>query len=173
MKLTEKQVRQFADGGTFLSADLAADWLEMYAEIARLRERNGNGEWIDPRGLTQRGGKWLGAARSWLQHRRTVAGTHGDQITWGDVNAIFQLSARDIEKLAAEVAAAAINENGGDNEPVIAGLRKSYLDEQIKHSQTVAERDSLRKRLADAEATIASMNHIADVNARYRAKEGN
>lgn len=60
--------------------------------------------------LLRQGGAWLGAARSWLQHKRTTKGVHGDQVTWGDENAIFALSARAVEEVAAEAAAAAFNE---------------------------------------------------------------
>lgn len=55
--------------------------------------------------LLRQGGEWLGAARSWLQwHTR-----NGDQVTWGSGDLIEpQLSVRQIEDLASEVAAAAM-----------------------------------------------------------------
>jgi hypothetical protein len=67
--------------------------------------------------LLRQGGAWLGAARSWLQHKRTTKGVHGDQITWGDANALFVLSARDVEEVAAEAAAAVFNQEQKKSEP--------------------------------------------------------
>jgi hypothetical protein len=62
---------------------------------------------ILPCELSKKGGKWLGAARSWLQ-----SNTHnGDRVTWGSSETLVpHLTVKDVEDLAAHVAAAAINE---------------------------------------------------------------
>ena len=58
--------------------------------------------------LKRSGGRWLGAAREWLQWN-TV---NGDRATWGSDDAVQpQLTVRDIEDLAAHVAVAAIEED--------------------------------------------------------------
>lgn len=55
--------------------------------------------------LLRQGGEWLGAARKWLQWNTR----NGDQVTWGSGDLIEpQLSVRQIEDLASEVAAAAM-----------------------------------------------------------------
>jgi len=54
--------------------------------------------------LQEKGGKWLGAARSWLQHN--VKG--GDSNTWGSQQTITMTMSQ-FEELSAEVAATAIN----------------------------------------------------------------
>jgi len=56
--------------------------------------------------LLRKGGKWLAAARSWLQwHRR-----NGSTIIWGSDEVLLpHFNARDVQELAADVAAAAIN----------------------------------------------------------------
>lgn len=61
---------------------------------------------VDPLQLRREGGAWLGAARSWLQwHTR-----NGDRVTWGSTDAVDKtFTVRDVEELAAEVAAAAMN----------------------------------------------------------------
>ena len=60
-----------------------------------------------PHGLMQTGGKWLGAAREWLQWHRL----NGDSVTWGSSDVLRPpFTVRDVEELAAHVAAAAINE---------------------------------------------------------------
>ena len=83
--------------------------------------------------LRHKGGKWLAAARSWLQHKRTTEGIRGDNITWGDRNARFELGADSIEDLAAEVAAAVYNEQG-DQRKRIEDLRKRifFLQAEIE-----------------------------------------
>ena len=65
---------------------------------------------ILPCELSRKGGAWLGAARSWLQSNTM----NGDRVTWGS-NDIIQphLTVKEIEDLAAHVAAAAINEMKG------------------------------------------------------------
>lgn len=77
--------------------------------------------------LLRQGGKWLGAARSWLQYRRTTKGVQGDQVKWGDPNARFELGADSIEELAAEVAAAAINEERDRQDRAIASARREAI----------------------------------------------
>lgn len=58
----------------------------------------------------KQGGKWLGAARSWLQwHTR-----NGDSVTWGSNDVIEpHLTVKMIEELAADVAEAAVEEETG------------------------------------------------------------
>lgn len=60
--------------------------------------------------LKSRGGKWLGAARSWIQWNCL----NGDVVTWGSDDLLMfrtgRITVRHIEDLAAEVAAAAIQE---------------------------------------------------------------
>lgn len=65
-------------------------------------------ERILPCELYKKGGKWLGAARSWLQ-----SNTHnGDRVTWGSLDILEpHLTVRQMEDFAAHVAAAAINED--------------------------------------------------------------
>lgn len=64
-------------------------------------------ERILPCELSRKGGKWLGAARSWLQSNTR----NGDHVTWGSREMIEpQLTIRELEDFAAHVAAAAINE---------------------------------------------------------------
>src|SRR6516225_3034033 len=61
-----------------------------------------NKDRIDSFTLMRRGGgPWLGAARKWLQHKRTTKGVAGDLIKWGDETAIFNISAREVEELSA------------------------------------------------------------------------
>jgi len=58
--------------------------------------------------LSQTGGDWLGAARNWIQCKFR----NGESVTWGsqDVLEGKLVTVRDIESLAATIAAAAINE---------------------------------------------------------------
>jgi hypothetical protein len=64
-------------------------------------------ERVLPCELSRKGGKWLGAARSWLQSNTM----NGDRVTWGSRDIIEpHLTVNDIEDLAAHIAAAAINE---------------------------------------------------------------
>ena len=58
--------------------------------------------------LSRHGGKWLGAARSWIQS----SAINGDRVEWGsDDNLLFRtITVRKIERLASIVAAAAMNE---------------------------------------------------------------
>jgi hypothetical protein len=52
--------------------------------------------------LLRRGGEWLGAARAWLQRRKH----NGSDVTWGsDEELRPSMTAREVEELAAEVAA--------------------------------------------------------------------
>jgi len=58
--------------------------------------------------LSRKGGKWLGAARSWLQSNTN----NGDRVTWGSHDILEpHLTVRQMEDFAAHVAAAAINED--------------------------------------------------------------
>ena len=93
-----------------------------------------NKDRIDSFTLMRRGGgPWLGAARKWLQHKRTTKGVAGDLIKWGDETAIFNISAREVEELAAEVAAAAYNEQG-DKIALVESLRKKKMFLECKLS---------------------------------------
>jgi len=61
--------------------------------------------------LKKSGGKWLGAARSWMQWNCR----NGDRVIWGSDEELqgkrrAHLTVADVEDLAAEVAAAVINE---------------------------------------------------------------
>ena len=58
--------------------------------------------------LLDTGGDWLGVARNWIQCNFH----NGDSVTWGsgDILKGRELNVRDIETLAARIAAAAINE---------------------------------------------------------------
>jgi hypothetical protein len=58
--------------------------------------------------LMKKGGKWLGAARSWIQWNIP----RGDSVTWGSDETVT-VSIRQLEELAADVAAAVINEQNG------------------------------------------------------------
>jgi len=53
------------------------------------------------------GGKWLGAAREWLQWNTL----NGDSVTWGSSDVLRpNMTVKMVEELAAHIAAAAINE---------------------------------------------------------------
>ena len=53
------------------------------------------------------GGKWLGAARRWLQWHKH----NGDSVTWGSEQELTPaMTVREVEDLAATVAAAVLNE---------------------------------------------------------------
>jgi hypothetical protein len=57
--------------------------------------------------LLRQGGEWLGAARSWMQRQAR----NGERVTWGSDDVLeTSLSVRDVEELAADVAAAAMRE---------------------------------------------------------------
>ena len=62
---------------------------------------------VTPFELKRSGGAHLGAARSFLQRR--VIG--GDRLTWGSGEEVKGLCVLDIEEMAAEIAAAAINDD--------------------------------------------------------------
>jgi hypothetical protein len=60
--------------------------------------------------LSQRGGPWLAAAREWLRRRKA----NGHTLTWGSDDKPYPtMSVRDVEDLAAHVAAAVANEYQG------------------------------------------------------------
>jgi len=57
--------------------------------------------------LHNRGGEWLGAARSWLQRRKH----NGSHVTWGSNEELHPpMTVKEVEEIAAEAAAEAINE---------------------------------------------------------------
>lgn len=57
--------------------------------------------------LKQKGGAWLGAARTWVQENKL----NGDSVTWGSEQELRPaFTMREIEDLAAVIAAAAMNE---------------------------------------------------------------
>jgi hypothetical protein len=56
--------------------------------------------------LQQKGGSWLGAARSWIKWNVV----RGDSVQWGSDDPVLGLTVRKLEDLAAEVAAAALND---------------------------------------------------------------
>lgn len=63
--------------------------------------------------LEKTGGKWLAAARNWLQCHRI----NGSSVIWGSGEVLRpHFTVKDIEELAAAVAAAAINEERARNE---------------------------------------------------------
>lgn len=62
---------------------------------------------VTPFELQKAGGSWLGQARSFLQ-RRAI---HGDHLIWGSAAEVKGLCVLDIEEMAAEIAAAAINDD--------------------------------------------------------------
>lgn len=59
--------------------------------------------------LNETGGEWLGAARSWIQNHAI----NGSDVTWGSQDQLRRgpLSVHEVERFAAQVAAAAINED--------------------------------------------------------------
>ncbi len=58
---------------------------------------------MQPADLLRRGGPWLGAAREWLQWNKR----NGSDVTWGSTDEIKPpMTARDVDSLAAHVAAA-------------------------------------------------------------------
>lgn len=57
---------------------------------------------ITPTEMLRRGGKWLGAARHWLQWNKR----NGSDVTWGSKEVLQPpFTVRDVEEVAAEVAA--------------------------------------------------------------------
>lgn len=58
--------------------------------------------------LSNKGGSWLGRVRSWIQWNCT----NGDEVTWGSFDHLKNkpFTVKDLELLAADIAAAAINE---------------------------------------------------------------
>lgn len=90
--------------------------------------------------LSRRGGEWLGAAREWLQWNTR----NGDRVTWGSGDLIEpQLSVRQIEDLAAEVAAAAMRPQPAE-ETLARALKARWKAE--------AEAADLRRAAARPEA---------------------
>jgi hypothetical protein len=84
---------------------LRADLDAQATVIAQLREEAEGRAPLYPAELLQRGGEWLGAARNWLKWHTL----NGERVTWGSGDLVEpQLSVRQIEDLAAEVAAAAM-----------------------------------------------------------------
>jgi|SRR6185436_7368483 len=122
---TEKEVRLMIDVSCEIVAKIYKNVMENNVENRKKRI------WANE--LFLQGGKWLGAARSWLQHRRTTKGVRGDMITWGDPNARFELGANSIEELAAEVAAAVMNEQE-DKDAIILKQRGEIFDLQRQNS---------------------------------------
>jgi hypothetical protein len=77
---------------------------------------------VDKFELKKSGGEWLAAARSWMQWNCR----NGDRVIWGSDEELHgkrraHLTVVDVEDLAAEVAAAAINEH----------MKKVHVDERI------------------------------------------
>lgn len=58
--------------------------------------------------VMEKGGKWLGAAREYLQTHALF----GDSLEWGSNNVVKGLTVRDIEQLAADAVAADRRERG-------------------------------------------------------------
>jgi hypothetical protein len=64
-------------------------------------------KYVLPCELKRKGGKWLGTARSWMQSNAY----NGDRVIWGSSEVLVpHMTVKDLEDLAAHVAAAAINE---------------------------------------------------------------
>ena len=83
---------------------------------------------------TKGGGKWLGAARSWVQHHCL----NGDTVTWGSNTELRPpLTIRHVEELAADVADAA-NSEADEMRKQVDELRRKLLKAEI-------ELDYLRK----------------------------
>jgi hypothetical protein len=62
---------------------------------------------VMPHDLMTKGGKWLGAAREWLQSNRI----NGDTVFWGSHDILRPaFTVLDVELMAAHIASAAINE---------------------------------------------------------------
>jgi hypothetical protein len=93
--------------------------------------------------LSQKGGKWLGVARSYLQCKAMW----GDRLIWGSQDSVT-LTVKQIEELASEVAAAAFNEME-DKDEVIASLRSKYMMLQIHSEHTDRLLSSCEKALAE------------------------
>lgn len=80
--------------------------------------------------LREKGGDWLGRAREWIQCKAM----NGEQVTWGsqDYLKLKPLTVQDIELLASEIAAAAINEH---NKNVLScGVKGFEKEQHIKPS---------------------------------------
>jgi len=61
--------------------------------------------------LKRKGGTWLGAAREWMQRKKL----NGSSVTWNSDDELRPtMTVRDVEDLAAHVAAALINDTPND-----------------------------------------------------------
>lgn len=75
--------------------------------------------------LLKDGGKWLGAARNWLQwHKR-----NGDKVTWGSDEALVPpMTVREVEEVASVAVAAdrgrMLRENGKPSKNVLDAAKK-------------------------------------------------
>lgn len=66
-----------------------------------------SGERISAHALMERGGEWLGVARNWIKWNCR----NGERVTWGSTDALERsFTVADVEQLASQVAAAAMNE---------------------------------------------------------------
>jgi len=92
--------------------------------------------------LQKRGGEWLGAARSWLQrHTR-----NGEDVTWGSGDIVEKrFSVREIEDLAADVAAAAMRPQPNE-ERVTSFLKARWAAEARAIRAEEALREAERQR---------------------------
>jgi hypothetical protein len=91
--------------------DTALSELRVTAKMIADRDaKESTAEMVDPHTLLMSiGGKWLGTARHWIQ----CNAYNGDSVTWGSSDELRRgsLTVAEVERFAAEVAAAAINED--------------------------------------------------------------
>lgn len=120
---------------------------------AALAEALGDREKVTAFDLMKRGGEWLGAARSWLQrHAR-----NGDRVTWGSDDTIeHRFSVREIEDMAAEVAAAAMRPQPSD-ERLTTSLKARWKAEAALE-QMRRERDNASEAFHKADTQLTEAN---------------
>lgn len=141
-------------GATELTMDCAKVALKALGEIsddcvgegeidrlrAKLAEYEQDRERVRGSDLLRQGGEWLGTARNWLKwHKR-----NGDQVTWGS-NDVLEgpFTVREVEELAADVAAAAMAPQPSENR-LNATLRARWKAEM--------ERDEALAKLKEMES---------------------
>lgn len=119
---------------------------------------------LTPRELLNRGGEWLGAARSWIQCRAR----NGSEVTWGSNETLqMQVTVADIEHLAACVASLAMAPQPSD---VTLGetMRAKWAAEielaqfMVAHRKLILDVAELCTRVSDGSARDTKFSAAAD-----------
>lgn len=148
-----KMLRSVADGSSVTDA----------ASVNRLPagEPVANGERIASYELLRRGGEWLGVAREWVKwHKR-----NGDRVTWGSSDELQPpMTIREVEELAAEVAASAHSTLAELRDALFAAVEGDVdPDEQLIDTlkRIVRERDAAwagKRALEEATSRLVDVN---------------